>query len=108
MKNIRPTDEQIIEAWRRTRNAAEVGRELGVSRQIVTYRILRLRAEGMELPPAQPPGYVLTSARAREIAKLAVRRAAKWTPERRKALSDALKQRNTGAKRPDGRADETQ
>lgn len=113
MKNIRPTDEQIIQAWwnshakngYRGASPTEIARELGTSQQLVSYRVLRLRAEGVELPPALSRGHFLTSDRAREIAKLAVRRAAKWTAKRRKAVSDAMKQRNTGAQRPDGRAD---
>ena len=70
----RITDEQIIEAFRRTRNYSEVSRELGLSRQHIYYRILRLRADGMELPASMPVGYTLTSDRAREIGRLRQRK----------------------------------
>lgn len=72
MKKRRITDEQLIEAWKRSRNAAEVGREFGESRQYIAYRIMRMRADGTELPPARPAGYILgqSSDRAREIGRL--------------------------------------
>lgn len=77
MKNIRITDEQIVEAWRRSRNCAEVGREFGLSRQHVSYRIMRMRANGMELPPARAQGFFLyrASDMARKIGRLGGRNA---------------------------------
>lgn len=67
------TDEQIMEAWlddSNEQNYAAVGRKLGIERQTVRTRILKLRAEGHSLPPAKKAGYVLTSERAREIGRL--------------------------------------
>lgn len=67
------TDEQIMEAWLNkgnNRNYAAVGRELGIERQSVRTRILKLRAEGAKLPPARKAGYVLTSERAKEIGRM--------------------------------------
>lgn len=67
---IKVTDEQIAEVWKRTRNYAAVERELGIRRQTVRSRVMRMRAEGADLPPSQPVGYSMTSERARAIGKL--------------------------------------
>lgn len=68
MKKV--TDEQIIEAWKSTRNYAQVGRDLGIAQQTAYARVTRLMSLGTELPSSQPVGYSLTSERAREIGRL--------------------------------------
>lgn len=69
------TDDDVIREWRKLakndeQNYAEVGRVLGIHRQSVRMRVLKLRAEGLDLPPAKQAGYTLTSERAREIGQL--------------------------------------
>lgn len=67
---MKVTDEQIIEAWEKSRNFAAVGRELGMTKQNANARYYRLIAKGVKLSPPQKPGYILTSERASEIARL--------------------------------------
>jgi biotin operon repressor len=67
---MKATDEQLIGAWKIARSYAEVGRELSISRQTAHARITSLRAKGIDLLPALPAGYILTSERAKEIGKL--------------------------------------
>jgi len=67
---LKVTDEQLVEAWERSQNYAQVGRELGIAKQTAERRLLRLRAYGVALSPSKPVGYSLTSERAREIGRL--------------------------------------
>lgn len=64
------TDNEIRKAWVEHQNFAAVGRQLGVTRQAVRIRILKLRAAGETLPHSKPAGYVLTSERAKQIRQL--------------------------------------
>lgn len=64
------TDEELVAAWERSQNYAQVGRELGVAKQTAQSRLNRLRALGTALSPSRPVGYSLTSERAREIGRL--------------------------------------
>jgi biotin operon repressor len=69
------SDKQIIEVWKRQaesgeQNYAAAGRELGLHRNSIRIRILKLRAEGIDLPSPRPAGYSLTSERAKEIGRL--------------------------------------
>lgn len=45
-------DERIIEEWEKTPSYAKVARALGMSRQGVMYRVLKIRAAGVQLKPA--------------------------------------------------------
>ena len=64
------TDDELVAAWERNQNYAQVGRELGVAKQTAQSRLNRLRAFGVALSPSRPAGYALTSERAREIGQL--------------------------------------
>ena len=69
---MKATDEQIIEAWEEHQNFAAVGRALGMTKQSASSRYYRLLARGVELSPPRKPGYILTSERAAEIARMKV------------------------------------
>jgi len=64
------TDDELVAAWERNQNYAQVGRELGIAGQTAQARLNRLRGLGVALLPSKPAGYALTSERAREIGQL--------------------------------------
>ena len=51
MPKLDITDEQIIDSFRRTKSYMATARELGMlNRQTVHYRIMSIKARGVELP----------------------------------------------------------
>lgn len=54
-------DEDLLVEWVAERNYAQVGRNLGVSRQYVRQRIDQLREILPDIPPCLPAGYILNS-----------------------------------------------
>lgn len=53
-------DKQIAQAWIDSKsNYAAAGRNVGLKRQTVRERVLKLRAEGWDLPLARERGYIL-------------------------------------------------
>lgn len=71
---MKATDEQLKTAWcakgtETYRNYAAIGRMFGMARQNVRARILKLRADGEDLPESRPAGYTMTRVRAKELRK---------------------------------------
>lgn len=48
--NLTDKETRVAEIYKRTRSYAETARELGISRQGVSWIVLNLRVKGVELP----------------------------------------------------------